>query len=231
MTSCKPIGYGGTTSKDISKILANASPEIAFYRERVNPDDNDSMSANNQAFRHVYTQNNAGSNALEYRMTPEERVLYNLLTAASETAIREVPTMLEQFKKMVVRGILTGWREYPRDPDAETDPCADYYDALTDAFDLAVDAHNADKSKPQIQHPELVKNAVYNIAYTTLEDDDGVGPLRWTTRLPLLCPSVLSAVMDAFSQGERIKDASVILKFVSATFPFNRPEFDILSVR
>ncbi|KAL1738837.1 hypothetical protein HDZ31DRAFT_69571, partial [Schizophyllum fasciatum] len=183
-------------SKAISRILANSSNVTPFYHQRIDTDNDKSLEANDEAFRLLYAQHAAAFNLLNYRMTCEERELYNLLTAASEAAIQQVPTMLEQFRAMVVRGILTGWRDYPR---MATDPWAEYYDALTEAFDFALDAHHADKSKPAIQHPELVKNAVYNIANTMLKEEDGVGPLRWTTRLPLPCPSIVTAIMDVFS--------------------------------
>ncbi|KAL1749330.1 hypothetical protein HDZ31DRAFT_71124, partial [Schizophyllum fasciatum] len=198
-------------SKAISRILANSSDATPFYHQRIDTDDDKSLEANNEAFCLLYAQHAAAFNLLDYRMTREERKLYNLLTAASEAAIQQVPTMLEQFRAMVARGILTGWRDYPC---MATDPWAEYYDALTEAFDFALDAHHADKSKPAIQHPELVKNAVYNIANTMLKEEDGVGPLRWTTRLPLPCPSIVTAIMDVFSAGVRIKDAGVVLKFL-----------------
>ncbi|KAL1657684.1 hypothetical protein GGF50DRAFT_121592, partial [Schizophyllum commune] len=90
----------------------------------------------------------------------------------------------------------------------------EFYSHVSSRFDALVDG-NTKGPDPTIAHPELVKTAFYNICMSELSDEDGLGPLRWTTsRLPLACPRVVHSILDMFTTHARLNDASVILTFV-----------------
>ncbi|KAL1658604.1 hypothetical protein GGF50DRAFT_120697 [Schizophyllum commune] len=207
------LGEWCATPKGWVSILSHASPTNTFYRDRLDPANVESVTAHENALSQLYRHHVPPFDLLHYRLLPNERALYNLLTAASEAAIQEVPQMLEIFREMVLRGILTGWRDYPTSLPQPL--WTEYYAVLSQAFDSALDAYNLASRAPAIQSPNLIQNAVYNIANTKLDPDEkGLGPLRWSTRLPLPCPSAIAALMDAFAENTRIENARATLIFI-----------------
>ncbi|KAL1698669.1 hypothetical protein EV121DRAFT_274279 [Schizophyllum commune] len=207
------VGEFCATPKGWARILSHASRTNPFYSDRLSPANGASVAGHTMALHQLYSQHVPSYDLLHYRMLSHERALYNLLTAASEAALQEVPQILDFFREMALRGILTGWRDYPK-----TVPQAlwtEYYTVLAQAFDCALDAHNDAGCAPPIQSPNLIKNAVYNITNSKLDpDENGLGPLRWSTRLPLPCPSIMTVLMDVFAHNARIDNASATLNFI-----------------
>lgn len=214
LTCGQIVGEFCATPKGWARILSHASRTNPFYSDRLSPANAASVAGHTMALHQLYSRHVPSYDLLHYRMLSHERALYNLLTAASEAALQEVPQILDLFREMVLRGILTGWRDYPK-----TVPQAlwtEYYTVLVQAFDCALDAHNDAGCAPPIQSPNLIKNAVYNITNSKLDpDENGLGPLRWSTRLPLPCPSIMTVLMDVFAHNARIDNASATLNFVS----------------
>ncbi|KAL1672681.1 hypothetical protein EV122DRAFT_283738 [Schizophyllum commune] len=207
------VGEFCATPKGWARILSHASRTNPFYSDRLSPANAASVAGHTMAFHQLYSQHVPSYDLLHYRMLSHERALYNLLTAASEAALQEVPQILDFFREMALRGILTGWRDYPK-----TVPQAlwtEYYTVLAQTFDCALDAHNDAGCTPPVQSPNLIKNAVYNITNSKLDpDENGLGPLRWSTRLPLPCPSIMTVLMDVFAHNARIDNASTTLNFI-----------------
>ncbi|KAL1698667.1 hypothetical protein EV121DRAFT_274277 [Schizophyllum commune] len=193
-----------------SRILAIATDSLAFFQKRVDISDKASVKANNEQLADLYNKLTPLDGIASHRLTASEQVFAQLLSDATEDTVDGASAAHTGFEQSLVKGVLTGWRDHP----GGVEKMRDFYSHVSSRFDTLVDGHTKGPN-PTIAHPDLVKTAFYNICMSELSDEDGLGPLRWTTsRLPLACPRVVRSILDAFTTHTRLNDASIILTFV-----------------